>query len=254
MINNMHYYVLVNSQNPVCQPASVLTFRQIQVSFLMPNHAIIVAAGAGRRFGGLKQFLDLNGKPLVLHAIERFEREPSVDAITVVVPQSRVAFMRKLAKAWNLKKVRHIVGGGRRRQDSILNALQRIRQSEGCLIIHDGVRPLFLQGIIRKGIRLCRTHKAVIIGAHVRETMKEVKRGAVMRTVPRKNLFLIKTPQFFDCRLLRHAYHRANLAVEYTDDAALCESLNIPVYCMIDDSFNLKVTTRGDIALIRRML
>ena len=220
----------------------------------MPNHAIIVAAGSGRRFGGLKQFLDLNGRPLLLHAIERFEREPAVDAITVVVPKARVQYMKRLKKKWNLKKIRHIVGGGTRRQDSVLNALRRIRQTRGCLIIHDGVRPIFPQGLIRRGIRLCRTHKAVIVGAHVRETIKEVKKRTVIRTVQRKNLFLIKTPQFFDCRLLRHAYCRADLSTEYTDDAALCESLNIPVYLMSDNSLNVKVTKRADITHIKRML
>lgn len=220
----------------------------------MPNHAIIVAAGSGRRFGALKQFLDLNGKPLVLHAIDRFEREPVIDAITVVVPKARVSYMKKLKKMWNFKKIRRIVIGGRRRQDSVLNALRHIGQTRGCLIIHDGVRPIFPQGLIRKGIRLCRTHKAVIVGAHVRETIKEVKKRAVIRTVQRKSLFLIKTPQFFDCRLLQQAYRRADLSTEYTDDAALCESLNLPVYLISDDGFNVKVTKRADIALIKRML
>ncbi len=236
------------------EPASVLTFQQIWVSFLMPNHAIIVAAGSGRRFGGLKQFLDLNGKPLMVYAIERFEREPAVDAITVVVPKARISYMKKLKKTWNLKKIRHIVGGGSRRQDSVLNALRHIRQTNGCLIIHDGVRPVFSQGLIRKGIRLCRTHRAVIVGAHVRETIKEVRKRTVIRTIQRKNLFLTKTPQFFECRLLQQAYRRAALSTEYTDDAALCESLEIPVYLISDDSFNVKVTKRADIARIKRML
>ena len=220
----------------------------------MPNHAIIVAAGSGHRFGALKQFLDLNSKPLVLHAIDRFEREPAVDAITVVVPKARVSYMKKLKKLWHLKKVRHIVSGGSRRQDSVLNALRHIGQTGGCLIIHDGVRPIFPQGLIRKGIRLCRTHKAVVVGTHVHETIKEVRKHKVIRTVQRKNLFLIKTPQFFDCHLLQQAYHRADLSTEYTDDAALCESLNIPVYCISDNGFNVKVTKRADIAFIKRML
>lgn len=220
----------------------------------MPNHAIIVAAGSGRRFGGLKQFLNLNGKPLMLHAIERFEREPAVNTITVVVPKARISYMKKLKKVYNMTKMRHIVSGGMRRQDSVLNALRCIKQTRGCIIIHDGVRPIFAQGLIRKGIRLCRTHKAVVVGAPVRETIKEVKRRAVIRTIQRHHLFAIKTPQFFDCRVLQHAYERADLSIEYTDDAALCESLGIPVYLIADDHFNLKVTRRADIALIKRML
>lgn len=220
----------------------------------MPNHAIIVAAGAGRRFGGLKQFFMVHERPLILYAIDRFESEPLVDAITVVVPASRIAYMKRLKKTWNLKKIRHIVAGGRQRQDSVLNGLHHIRQGRGCIVIHDGVRPVFPKGLIRKGITLCRTYKAVVFGSRVRETIKEVKNRKVIRTVSRKNLFLIKTPQFFEYQLLKRAYREADLTAHYTDDAALCESLNIPVYLFPDDRPNLKITRKSDINRIRHAL
>ncbi len=220
----------------------------------MPNHAIIVAAGSGRRFGGLKQFFMVHDRPLVLHAIDRFESEPLIDAITVVVPASKIRHIKKLTKAWNLKKIRHIVAGGRQRQDSVFNGLRRIREVRGCIVVHDGVRPVFPKGLIRKGITLCRTYKAVVFGSRIRETIKEVKNRRVIRTVPRKNLFLIKTPQFFECHLLKRAYREADLTTNYTDDAALCESLNIPVYLFPDDRLNLKITRKSDINLIRHAL
>jgi 2-C-methyl-D-erythritol 4-phosphate cytidylyltransferase len=122
------------------------------------------------------------------------------------------------------------------------------------MIIHDGVRPVFPQRLIEKGVRLCRTHKAVIVGAPVRETIKEVKKGSVIRTIQRRSLYLIKTPQFFECRLLKHAYRHADLTVEYTDDAALCESLDIPIRLITDHSFNIKVTKPTDVALVKRMV
>lgn len=220
----------------------------------MPNHVIIVAAGAGRRFGGFKQFFILHDRPLLLHAIDKFESEPLIDAITVVVPKSKIPYMKKLKKTWNLKKIRHIIAGGRLRQDSVLSGMHRIRQARGCIVIHDGVRPVFPKGLIRKGIMLCRTYKAVVFGSRVRETIKEVKNHKVIRTVPRKGLFLIKTPQFFECHLLKRAYRDADLGIDYTDDAALCESLNIPVYLFHDDRLNQKITRKSDMRLIRHAL
>jgi len=220
----------------------------------MPNHAVIVAAGKGQRFGGAKQFFPILDCPLLLYAIKIFEKNARIKDITVAVPKNRINYTKKLMKKWKIKKVKNIIQGGRRRQDSVSNALKSIKSQSGIVIIHDGVRPIVTQGLIKKGIHLCRKHKAVVFGLEVNDTIKEAQSHVIKRTLPRERLFLIQTPQFFEIRLLKNAYKTADFSHEYTDEAALLESLNIPVYIYQGDHFNLKVTNKQDIAILSRLL
>lgn len=233
---------------------AILTFCYFWLSFVMQNHAIIVAAGKGQRFGGLKQFYTFQGRPLLWHALEVFEAHPNVHAITVVVPRNKIGYLRKEIEHRRLKKVCALVSGGLRRQDSVLNGLNTIKARSGVAIIHDGVRPVVSDKLVNRGIRLCTKHKAVIFGLPVLDTVKEVKNHVVIRTIPRIRLFLIQTPQFFDIDLIKNAYRKADLTVEYTDDAALLEDLGIPVYVYQGDRFNIKITQRSDLRLLSKIV
>lgn len=220
----------------------------------MLNHAIIVAAGRGRRFDGAKQFFTFRGRPLLLYALDSFEANKSINDITAVVPKNRIQYTKKLIKEQRFKKIRNIIAGGRRRQDSVLNALNIIKARSGIIIIHDGVRPIVSQKLINRGIKFCRKYKAVIFGTPVYDTIKEIRNHAAIRTLSRKDLYLIQTPQFFEINLLRNAYKKTDVSIEYTDEAAILESLGVPVYLYKGDSFNIKITKREDLKILNRVL
>ena len=220
----------------------------------MSNHAILLAAGSGQRFGSTKQFYPFRGRPLFLYALESFEQNKHINDIVLVVPRQKTEYTKKILKALKLRKVHDIVTGGRRRQDSVLRGLESIHGSSGIIVIHDGVRPIVSQRLINKGIRLCSRNKAVIFGTRASDTIKFVKNNLAKKTVPRDNLYFIQTPQFFELNLLRNAYEKADLSFEYTDDAAILESLNIPVHIYQGDRLNIKITSRGDLNILDHML
>lgn len=220
----------------------------------MANYAIIVAAGKGRRFGQAKQFYPLQGRPLLLYALDPFETNTNISYIIIVVPQRRITQIRTLIEKNRYKKVRYIVAGGERRQDSVLNGLNTIKKKSGIVVIHDGCRPIVASTLINRGIKLCQKYRAVIFGVPVNDTIKRVKKYLVQSTVPRSGLYLIQTPQFFDLDLIKKAYARADNSTDYTDEAAILESLGWPVYCSPGDRFNIKITEKGDLKTTNKFL
>jgi len=220
----------------------------------MANHAIIVAAGTGKRFGGRKQFYPVQGRPLFVYATSVFEAHRQIQSIVLVVPKRQKDKIRKLIRALGLSKVRSVVSGGKRRQDSVINGLRAIKDKGGVVIIHDAVRPIISKTMIGKGIALCRKYKSVILGVKVHDTVKRTAGRRVQETVPRDGLFLIQTPQFYDLRTIRKAFAAADSGVEYTDEAAMLESLGLPVYLFSGDPHNIKVTDKRDLKIMEKLL
>ncbi len=219
----------------------------------MRNYAIVVAAGQGRRFGGTKQFHVFHGIPIFIYSLQSFQRNTHIDSIIVVVPGNKTRTAKQLIKEFKLTKVKKIVVGGRRRQDSVSNGLDQIEKQSGIALIHDAVRPLVAQSLIDKGIKLCKKHKAVIFGTAIGDTIKEARNHRVLHTVSRHNLFLVQTPQFFDIRLLKKAFVQNTLDNEYTDEASLLEAQGIPVYIFQGRRDNIKVTKKDDLKLIEKL-
>jgi 2-C-methyl-D-erythritol 4-phosphate cytidylyltransferase len=220
----------------------------------MASHAIIVAAGQGKRFGGKKQFYQVRGYPLYSYAIRTFEDHEQVKSITLVVPKIQVKKVQRYVRGSGFKKVRRIVAGGSRRQDSVANGLRAIREKNGIVIIHDAVRPLVSKKMIRRGITLCRKYRAVIPGVNAYDTVKRVAKWYVQETIARDDLFLIQTPQFYDLGILRKAIVQADFRLEFTDEAALLESLGLPVRIFAGDRYNIKVTDKQDLKLVEKMV
>ena len=220
----------------------------------MGIHAIIVAAGAGRRFGGRKQFILVRGRPLFLYAASVFQKHEKIDAITLVVPKSKIMITKKLVKDYRLQKVRSVVAGGKRRQDSVASGLRTVKGRSGMVVIHDAARPLVAKSMLSRGIAMCRKHKAVILAIRVSDTVKRVVKRRVQDTVPREDLFLVQTPQFYDLRTIRNALKQADFRIEYTDESAILESIGRPVYVCQGDPLNMKVTDRRDLRIIEKIL
>ncbi len=220
----------------------------------METHAILVAAGKGTRFGGPKQFYLLRQRPLLFYALDSFEACREVKGITIVVPRNKLLLTRRLVKKAAYKKVIAIVRGGGRRQDSVLNGLKTIKDRDAIVAIHDGTRPVLTSNLIARGIRLGKKYRAVIFGLPINDTVKLVSKNVVVKTLSRKNLFLVQTPEFFELNLLRDAYKMADMSIEYTDESALLESLGFTVHLFTGDRFNVKVTEKPDLKVINRFL
>jgi 2-C-methyl-D-erythritol 4-phosphate cytidylyltransferase len=220
----------------------------------MANHVIIVAAGAGKRFGSRKQFHTVLGRPLYTYATRTFDVNDRIATVTLVVPKNQIEPTKRTVRELGLRKVRRVVAGGRRRQDSVANGLRAIREKTGVVIIHDAVRPLVSRKMIGKGIALCRKYKAIIPAVKAYDTVKRVSKQRIQETVSREDLFLIQTPQFFDLKILKKAISEIDFRMEYTDEAAILEALGLPVCIFPGDRYNIKVTDRRDLQLVEKLL
>ncbi len=223
----------------------------------MKTAAIITAAGAGIRMGGdqSKQFMDLDGRPLLAVTLERFERSPDVEGIVLVVPHGKVDDCRdQIVKPYGFAKVIHVVVGGKRRQDSVRLGLEATEGHYPYVLIHDGVRPLVPPDLISRIVRAMDRYRAVIPALAARETIKEADgAGLVVKTHDRKALWLVQTPQAFRYEDILEAHRRALREnwEEMTDDALLMERTGIPVKIIEGSEENIKITTPRDLELAR---
>jgi 2-C-methyl-D-erythritol 4-phosphate cytidylyltransferase len=218
--------------------------REICEPIAVSNYGLVVAAGAGTRFGGRKQFYRLGGRPLVCYALSAFERCPVVKETVLVVNLDMIDRLAVMVRRRRLRKVRWIIAGGEQRQDSVARGL-RVLPERGMVAIHDGVRPFLRPEYLTRGFAHCRKSRAVIYGLPVFETVKETRNDTITRTVPRENLVLAQTPQFFALALIKEAYDRADHeGFRATDDAQLVERLGAKVTVLPGCPENIKITTR----------
>ena len=222
--------------------------------------AVIPAAGAGVRMGGDrgKQFLDLDGKPLLAITLEKFQVCPAVESIIVVVPSGELDYCQKeIIEQYNLTKVGKVVPGGERRQDSVRLGIEASGGDYGLVLIHDGVRPLIPVSLIERVVKAAREYRAVITALPAKETVKKIdKDGRVIKTYDRRQVRLAQTPQVFRYQDIMMA-HR--LAIQkglenVTDDALLIEKSGIPIKIIEGSEDNIKVTTPHDLDLVRFLL
>jgi len=226
----------------------------------IPVIAVIPAAGLGARLGSAKakQFLDLCGKPMLAVTLERFQKCDLVDRIVVVVPESDVEYCRyEIVERYSLSKIVKVIVGGQMRQDSVRKGIEAIENSCRWILIHDGVRPLVTEGLIAKVINAAKEFRAVITGLPVKDTVKEVdERGRVAKSLDRRHVWAIQTPQIFRCEDI-HLAHQEALKhgwVGATDDAHLVEKLGIPIEVIEGEETNIKVTTPKDLEFARLLI
>ncbi len=217
--------------------------------------AIIPAAGAGVRMGTdrAKQFLNIDGKPLLAITLKHFQVCRAIDAIIVVVPLKDVDFCREdIVKRLKLDKVKKVVAGGERRQDSVRLGLEAADVNYDLAIVHDGVRPIISKEFIERLINAAKDHGAVAAGLPAKETLKEVDdRQNVVNTYNRGRVWLVQTPQIFPFEDILAAHRKAFHEdwAEATDDSLLFERLGLPVRMVKGSEQNIKVTTPNDLEL-----
>jgi len=222
--------------------------------------AIIPAAGAGVRMDSdrPKQFMFIDRKPLLAVTLEKFQSCQVIDSIILVVPGSDVAFCReKIVTPFGLSKVKKIIAGGQRRQDSVRLGLESTAGTFDLVLVHDGVRPFVSQHLIEMIVKTAIENRAVITAIPVKDTIKEVNRaGYVENTYERRSLWQVQTPQIFRYNDLISAHHRALEEgwKEVTDDAQLMEKVGIPVKVIKGSETNIKITTKYDMELAKFLL
>jgi 2-C-methyl-D-erythritol 4-phosphate cytidylyltransferase len=217
---------------------------------------VIVAAGAGTRTGSteLKQFRWVAGKPMLLHSVQRFMERPDVAIVVAVLPRSHAGDPPPWLFQCDVDRLLVSVGG-RERGDSVLNGLRDMPPEVKVVLIHDAARPLADADTIERVIAEARRGNGAVAALPVTDTLKEVDAdGRIVRTVDRAALWRAQTPQGFPRDMIERAYVEAKRAgVAATDDAALCERLDLPVVVVRGSELAMKVTEEADFARLEAL-
>jgi 2-C-methyl-D-erythritol 4-phosphate cytidylyltransferase len=223
---------------------------------------LIPAAGMGKRMGASinKQYLHLAGMPIVARTISVFEDAPFIDGIFLVIPADEIPYCREhVVEAHGFRKVLEIVPGGRERQNSVMNGLRAIQQRQAgehdVVLIHDGVRPLISQELLRESIEVASGCAGALVAVPAKDTIKTVRDGLVIATPDRDTLWQAQTPQVFRFGIIFAAHQAAEQdGFMGTDDASLVERLGGAVRIVRGDYRNIKITTPEDIVLAEAFL
>ena len=224
----------------------------------VPVAGIVVAAGRGTRMNGVKkQFVELGGYPMVVHALRAFESCGIVSSVVVVVPKEDVEYARDLiVRRYGLHKVTKVIPGGELRQNSVYLGLQGIPEGFEYVVIHDAARPAVTPELIERVVRGAERTGACAPGIRMTDTLRRVSdQGIGEEVVSRDRLWRIQTPQAFRRDVIMKAHEEAlRRGITATDDSALVDALGIPVVICEGAETNLKVTTPEDLELMRAIL
>lgn len=226
--------------------------------------AVIVAGGKGLRMSSdqRKQYMVLEGIPVLVRTLQVFDRHPRVDEIILVVPEKDLAFCRDtLIRPYKISTPFHMVPGGVTRQDSVSNGLARAEtlsdnHAQSLLLVHDGVRPFIRKALVDDCLDNARQTGACIPALQMTDTVKKSLDGEqIADTFDRKVLYRAQTPQVFRLDLILSAFANAEKSnFTGTDDASILEHAGIPVHLVPGDMFNIKLTTPRDLVMARFLL
>lgn len=223
--------------------------------------AIVLAAGQGKRMQShvQKQFLLLNGRPLITYALEAFENSP-VDQIILVAGPDEIRYCQEeIAEKYGFSKVTKVIAGGRERYHSVYEGLKAAEGAE-YVLIHDGARPLLDQKMISRSLEGAKEYGACVVGMPVKDTIKTSGADGFVESTPdRSALWQVQTPQAFYYPWILEAYKKLFSREEYqqgvTDDGMVLESMTAHKVKLIEGSyFNIKVTTPEDMAVAEALL
>jgi 2-C-methyl-D-erythritol 4-phosphate cytidylyltransferase len=226
---------------------------------------ILPAAGLGTRMGravpekagtSRKQFMLLEGSPILLHTIRKFASTPAVSEIVVALRPEDIEWVRELLAAENFGKPVRLVEGGDSRQESVEHALATLDSSTELVAVHDAVRPFIEHSVLDKVFAEAEENGAAIVGIVPVDTVKQVHRNKIRQTIPRERLILAQTPQVFRFDLLKSAFAKAREdSFAGTDESSLVERLDqVEVSVVPGSDRNLKITKPSDMDLARLFL
>lgn len=220
---------------------------------------IIPAGGTGTRMGAdiPKQFLELDGKPLIIHTLEMFEEIDEINSVVISLHKEWHQFVNENLKKYNISKVKEMVYSGEKRQDSVFNAIktQTVFNSD-VILVHDAVRPFTSKELILKVIEEAEETGAVIPAIDTKDTIKErTPKNFVLKTFLRSNLCNAQTPQGYWYDVLYSAYTNAEKnSFTGTDSSSLVEYNGYKVTIVDGEEENFKITSPFDFHLAELML
>lgn len=228
------------------------------------NIAIIFAGGSGVRMGtGIpKQFLEINGKPVIIHTLQLFEYHEDIDQIYLAVLEDYIDYMKELVEEYHISKMRCILPGGETAQDTIYNALKKAEEEnspDSIVLIHDGVRPFVSYDTITANINGVKEFGNAITSTSCFETILISEDGRAVDSVPfRKSTYAAQAPQSFYLKdiIAAHDYVRA-LPTRYenmVDACTIIKSQGLKAHMIPGNRGNIKVTTPEDVYMFRALL
>lgn len=217
------------------------------------DYAVIVAGGSGSRMNSdiPKQFLPINGLPVIMHTINAFYKYDSQLKIIVVLPASELDIWEDLRKTYQFSVPVEIVTGGKTRFQSVKNGLEMV-DTDGIVAIHDGVRPLVNQEIIAASYQIAALHGSAIAAVRLKESIRMTDKDET-RTVDRSKFRIIQTPQTFKVNIIKQAYDLLELD-DYTDDASVVEKAGFKISLFEGSYRNIKITTPEDLIIAEAFL
>lgn len=225
--------------------------------------AIVLAAGKGKRMKSdvSKQFLELNGKPVLYYSLAAFEKSP-VDQVILVTGEQDIEYCKKeIVEKYGFQKVIKITAGGKERYDSVWRGLQAAGICD-YILIHDGARAFIDQDTIKRCMEDVQTSKACVAAVPVKDTMKKVDADLLgVETPDRSSLWTIQTPQVFEQKLIYTAYQKlaaeqaSGNAPAVTDDTMVAEHyMDVRAHMVMGSYYNIKVTTPEDLVMGKAIL
>ena len=215
--------------------------------------AIVLAAGQGKRMGTKvqKQYLEIEGKPVLYYSLHTFEQSAIIDEVVLVVGENQVEYCHsEIVLIYGFDKVKTVVEGGAERYHSVWNGLREV-EDDGYVFIHDGARPFINEEILNRAYKDVQNCKACVVGMPVKDTIKLADiEGYVKETPDRSLLWMIQTPQVFETSLVKKAYSllMEQSDIQVTDDAMVVERmLGHKVKLTVGSYENIKITTPEDL-------
>lgn len=222
--------------------------------------AIVLAAGSGKRMGTKiqKQYLELEGKPILYYALHPFQVSAVIDEVILVTGEEQTEYcQREIVERYGLDKVTRIVEGGAERYHSVWNGLQAC-PDEGYVFIHDGARPFVDEEMILRAYEVVQEDRACVVGMPVKDTIKLADEdGYIAQTPDRDLVWMIQTPQVFEVELVKAAYGKLmeQTDVKVTDDAQVVEAMMYEDVKLVRGSYeNIKITTPEDLKIAKVFL
>lgn len=228
------------------------------------NIAIIFASGKGKRMGTdiPKQFLEINGKPILIHTVEIFQFHKDIDKIYISTLKEYIPYVRKLVNIYNLNKVVDVIGGGETAQDSIYFTLKRAREQNeenSIVLIHDGVRPFVSSDVITDNIESVKKYGSAITSIPAYETiMISMDKSTVNNVTMRDNTFIGQAPQSFYLQDIINAHedirNRKEKYKNMVDACTILKTLGKDVHLVNGNRGNIKITTPEDVYTFKAFL
>ncbi|MDR1161354.1 MAG: 2-C-methyl-D-erythritol 4-phosphate cytidylyltransferase [Tannerellaceae bacterium] len=215
----------------------------------MKRYVLIVAGGKGARMSNElpKQFIPLNGRPVLMHTLERFYRWDVLASIIVVLPETHQPYWQMLCKELNCRIPHQLVNGGETRFHSVQNGLSLVNEP-GLVAVHDGVRPFVSAEVIAGCFAEAERSGAAIPVVPLVDSIRERYEPGLSRPVDRRRLATVQTPQVFKSDWLFDAY-RQTYRPDFTDDASVVEARGFPVALLPGNRENIKLTTPFDLLI-----